>query len=302
MSLIALKVDVDTLRGTREGVPALVRLFQRYRAGASFLFSLGPDHTGRAIRRVLRPGFIGKVNRTSVTRHYGWKTLLYGTVLPGPDIVRRAADIMCSVRDSGFETAVHTFDHVRWQDFVARRDGAWTRREMDRALNRYRDVFGTAAPGHGAAGWQLNDHVLRYQDQIGLRWASDTRGTEPFVPWVDGRRLSCPQLPTTLPTLDELIGRDGWTEANVANAVLAATRAAPRDLQVYTLHAELEGLRLLPVMEQLLRSWQADGHELVSLGVVRQALDSASLPAYPVAMGTVPGRSGQLAVAAVAAG
>ena len=97
---IALKVDVDTLRGTREGVPALVHTLQRANAGATFLFSLGPDHTGRAIRRVFRPGFLSKVSRTSVLEHYGLRTLLYGTLLPGPDISRRAAAHMRAVRDA----------------------------------------------------------------------------------------------------------------------------------------------------------------------------------------------------------
>ena len=82
---LALKVDVDTYRGTREGVPRLIRLLEAKRAGATFLFSLGPDHTGWAVRRVFRRGFVGKVARTSVLEHYGLKTLLYGTLLPGPD-------------------------------------------------------------------------------------------------------------------------------------------------------------------------------------------------------------------------
>jgi hypothetical protein len=86
MRKLALKVDVDTWRGTRDGVPRLVELMQRHKAGGTFLFSLGPDHTGRAIRRVFRPGFMQKVSRTSVLEHYGLKTLLYGTLLPGPDI------------------------------------------------------------------------------------------------------------------------------------------------------------------------------------------------------------------------
>ncbi len=71
---LALKVDVDTLRGTREGVPRLVEVFKRHGVGATFLFSLRPDHTGRAIKRVFRPGFVGKVKRTSVVEHYGVKT------------------------------------------------------------------------------------------------------------------------------------------------------------------------------------------------------------------------------------
>ena len=63
---LAIKIDVDTFRGTREGVPRLVDLLKKHGAGATFLFSLGPDHTGRALRRVFRPGFFSKVARTSV--------------------------------------------------------------------------------------------------------------------------------------------------------------------------------------------------------------------------------------------
>ncbi len=94
MPRLALKIDVDTYRGTLVGVPHLVEILRRHQAGATFLFSLGPDHTGRAIKRVFRPGFFGKVSRTSVVGHYGFKTLMYGTLLPGPDIGRRCKDIL----------------------------------------------------------------------------------------------------------------------------------------------------------------------------------------------------------------
>ena len=137
MPLLALKIDVDTFRGTREGVPALLEVLRRRGAGATFLFSLGPDRTGRAIRRVLRPGFLSKVSRTSVLEHYGIRTLLYGTLLPGPDIGRRCAPLLREVADRGFETGIHCWDHVRWQDFVAHRDADWTRREMTAAVERY---------------------------------------------------------------------------------------------------------------------------------------------------------------------
>ena len=61
------------------------------------------------------------MSRTSVLEHYGLQTLLYGTLLPGPDIGRRCADEMRAVRDAGFEVGIHCWDHVRWQDGVARR-------------------------------------------------------------------------------------------------------------------------------------------------------------------------------------
>jgi undecaprenyl phosphate-alpha-L-ara4FN deformylase len=103
---IGLKVDVDTLRGTREGVPRLAALLKKHGLDATFYFSVGPDHTGRALRRVLRPGFFQKVARTSVVKHYGLKTLLYGVLLPGPDIGRAAGAEMRGVFDAGFEVGL----------------------------------------------------------------------------------------------------------------------------------------------------------------------------------------------------
>lgn len=293
---LALQVHVDTYRGTREGVPRLVDALQRYNAQATFFFSLGPDHTGRAIKRVFRPGFLGKVSRTSVVEHYGIKTLLYGTLLPSPDIGKKCADIMRGVRNAGFEVGIHCFDHIRWQDYVADKDAEWTRREMQRAVDRFTAIFGEAPHAHAAAGWQMNRHALRLMQHFGFDYCSDTRGTHPFIPTWQAEIVACPQLPTTLPTLDELINRDGITFDNVAQHLLQLTASAPATGHVYTLHAELEGAKWMPIFEQLMQGWQAQGYELVSMRQYLQGLDAVSLPRHEVLMREIEGRTGSLAV------
>jgi peptidoglycan/xylan/chitin deacetylase (PgdA/CDA1 family) len=293
---LALKIDVDTYRGTREGVPRLVELLKRHGAGATFLFSLGPDHTGRAIRRALRPGFAQKVKRTSVVEHYGVKTLLYGTLLPGPDIGRECVAELQAVRDAGFEVGVHTWDHVRWQDGVATADAAWTQREMQRAVDRFVEVFGAPPRVHGAAGWQMNRHAYRLTQTHGFDYASDTRGTHPFAPLYDAEPIACPQLPTTLPTLDELLGRDGLDADTVVADLLARTATPSPTGHVYTLHAELEGQKLLPTFEALLEGWRDQGWTLASLRQYFDALPSKDLPRCAVTTGEVDGRSGTLAM------
>ncbi len=295
MPQIALKVDVDTYRGTREGVPRLVDALRRHNAQATFFFSLGPDHTGRAIKRVFRRGFLGKVSRTSVVSHYGIKTLLYGTLLPGPDIGRKCADIMRAVRDGGYEVGIHCYDHIRWQDYVAGMDAEWTKREMERAVDRFVDIFGTAPRAHASAGWQMNRDALRLTQRLGFDYSSDTRGTHPFVPTYEAEIIACPQLPTTLPTLDELINRDGITQENVAQHLLQLTASPPATGHVFTLHAELEGGKLLPVFEDLLSGWKAQGYELVSMRQYFEAVRGV-LPRHEVVMGEIEGRSGLLAL------
>jgi peptidoglycan/xylan/chitin deacetylase (PgdA/CDA1 family) len=296
---IGLKVDVDTLRGTREGVPRLAALLKRLNADATFYFSVGPDHTGRAMRRVFRKGFAQKVARTSVLKHYGLKTLLYGVLLPGPDIGREAGAIMRGVHADGFEVGLHTYDHVRWQDYVAGATAPWTRTEFERGMNAFKAVFGFFPKSHAAAGWQINQHALELEREYGLSFASDTRGRSPFWPVIGGGRSSCPQLPTTLPTFDELLGRDGIEESTLAEAVFQRSKqhaAGSNRLQVFTLHAELEGMLLLDVFESLLKKWQAAGVRLTNMAKIHEAAMQTPLPDQTVAMGEVPGRSGLLAI------
>ena len=293
---LALKIDVDTYRGTREGVPRLVETLQRFNAQATFFFTLGPDHTGRAIKRVFRPGFIGKVSRTSVVEHYGIKTLLYGTLLPAPDIGRKCAGIMRMVSVAGFEVGIHCYDHILWQDYVANQDAEWTRRELQRAVDRFTDIFGVAPHAHAAAGWQMNRHALRLMQRSGFKYSSDTRGTHPFIPTVNAEIIACPQLPTTLPTLDELMNRDGITLKNIAQHILKLTEKPSATGHVFTLHAELEGGKWLPIFEQLLNGWKMQGYEMVSLQQYLQELDVAALPRHEVVMREVEGRIGKLAV------
>jgi len=131
---------------------------------------------------------------------------------------------------------------------------------------------------------------------LGFDYCSDTRGTRPFVPLYQAEVIACPQLPTTLPTLDELIGVDGITRDTVADHLLALSENPPASGHVFTAHAELEGRKLAPVFEQLLSGWRAMGYDLVSLHDYFEGLPDKNLPRHEVIEAEVPGRSGRLAM------
>jgi undecaprenyl phosphate-alpha-L-ara4FN deformylase len=142
----------------------------------------------------------------------------------------------------------------------------------------------------------MNPHALRLTQRLGFSYSSDCRGRHPFIPVWNAEIVNCPQLPTTLPTLDELIGVDGIDEHNVHERLLALTREAPANGHVFTLHAELEGMKLLPVFEKLLLGWQAQGYKLTTLRDLAASLDPYYLPRHEILWGGVPGRSGELLV------
>jgi peptidoglycan/xylan/chitin deacetylase (PgdA/CDA1 family) len=214
--------------------------------------------------------------------------------MPGPDIGRQGVAPMQQCQAEGHECGLHAWDHVYWQDNVRARDAAWTRAQMTRGYHRFCEVFGAPPAMHGAAGWQVNAHAFAQIDDWGMACASDGRGQAPYRLAINGRACSHVQIPTTLPTFDELIGLDGVGEESVYLPLLARTEGDTD--HVFTLHAELEGALLAPAFERLIDGWLAQGHRLVPVSALARTLDVARLPVKALAWGEVPGRSGELMI------
>jgi len=297
---LVLKVDVDTDRGTREGVPNLVADCREAGAPACFLFSLGPDQTGRAISRVFRPGFFQKVSRTSVVQIYGLRTLLNGTLLPAPQIGRRNAGVMRSVRDAGYEVGIHCHNHYRWQDYLERMSLAEVRAELVAARAEFLRIFGTEAQTAGAPGWQSNAKSREVYDEATLLYASDTRGGAPFFPRIGGQVFKTLEIPSTLPTFDELMGRPEYPDHKIVAHYLSLMRADPARTQVFTLHAEIEGMGRRGLFRELLGACSVEGVEFIRMDDYARELlaNRAAIPVRDQVMAAIDGRSGVVAVQA----
>ncbi|HUJ42839.1 MAG TPA: polysaccharide deacetylase family protein [Opitutaceae bacterium] len=295
---LALKVDVDTDRGTRLGVPNLVADCHAAGAPACFLFSLGPDQTGRAITRIFRPGFFQKVSRTSVVSLYGVRTLLNGTLLPAPHIGRRNADVMRAVRDAGFEVGIHCYNHYRWQDHVQKMSIEAVRAEFAAARAEFRRIFGAEAHAAGAAGWQSNARSRAVYDEAGLLYASDTRNGTPFFPRLDGRVFQTLEIPSTLPTFDELLGRPAYPDERIVPHYLSLLREDA--VNVLTIHAEIEGMVKRRLCRALLRACADRGVQFIRLDDYAHQLltDRARIPVRDQILAAIDGRSGVVAMPA----
>ncbi|MFL6650654.1 MAG: polysaccharide deacetylase family protein [Sulfurifustaceae bacterium] len=293
---LAIKIDVDTDRGTRVGVANLLRLFDELGVQATFLFSLGPDNTGRAIRRIFRRGFLEKVSRTSVVSVYGLRTLMNGVLLPGPHIGRRNEALLRATRDAGHEVGIHSYDHVRWQDGLARMSRDEVYAEFGRARAEFERIFGAPARTAGTAGWQANAFSLAAYDDAQLDYASDARGDAPFFPRVGAQVFRTLQMPTTLPTLDELLGRPEYAERTLVTRYLSWLRSDYPN--VLTAHAEIEGMAKLDWFRDFLRQAIAQSVRIVRLDRIaaRVLRVPASVPVCDLIDGSVDGRSGTLAL------
>lgn len=296
---IGLKIDVDTERGTRIGVKNLLQLFAKYHIHATFLFSLGPDNTGRALKRIFRPGFLKKVSRTSVVSTYGIKTLLNGVLWPGPHIAKKHASILRDVKNTGHEVGIHCHDHCKWQDYLFTWSEEATTAEFNRAVKEFETVFHCSPQAAGTPGWQANANSLQAYDDVNLLYGSDCRGPHPFYPKIGERIFKTLQIPSNLPTLDELLGRPEYPLEKITETLLQQCSARTED-EVFTLHAELEGMRYLEWFEQFIVAAQQRGFQFVPVETLaHKALENkAAIPVCELIQGEVEGRSGTLAKSA----
>jgi peptidoglycan/xylan/chitin deacetylase (PgdA/CDA1 family) len=294
--VIALKVDVDTYAGTRDGVPNLLSILARFGIKATFYFSMGPDNSGKAIRRIFtRKGFLKKMLRTGAPSIYGLRTMLYGTLLPAPMIAAAFPHILCKAANEGHEVGIHCWDHVKWHDFLPWLPKPVTAMELGRASALFEEIMGRRAVTTAAPGWTVSADSLEIQDAMQLAFCSDSRGATPFYPIWEGRRYTTLQIPTTWPTMDELLGERGITAETINDHYLTLLKPG---LNVHTIHAELEGGIMSPTFSDLLERLQQSGVHFATLGEVA-ATSATSAPAATIHMGELAGRAGKVALQGV---
>ncbi|MCD6394392.1 MAG: 4-deoxy-4-formamido-L-arabinose-phosphoundecaprenol deformylase [Planctomycetes bacterium] len=261
---VGLRIDVDTLRGTRLGVPNLCRLFAEHSVSASFFFSVGPDNMGRHLRRLLRPGFLWKMLRTRAAGLYGWDIIFKGTFGPDPVIGRKCSDIIRRTFEAGHEVGLHAWDHYRWQTHLEKMDYLDIYNSIEKGVETLTEILGRPPNCSAVAGWKCNNKVLKAKENFDFEYNSDCRGETIFRPVVSGSEIEQPQIPVTLPTYDEVVGRDRISNDNYNEYLLSLLD--PERLNVLAIHAEVEGITCMDMFEEFVKLVQSRGGQFVPLG------------------------------------
>ncbi len=289
--LIGLRIDVDTWRGTKRGVPGLMATLAKHGVKGTFYFSVGPDNMGRHLWRLLKPAFLWKMLRTNAAGLYGLDILFMGTAWPGPQIGKRLGHIIKACADAGHEIGFHAWDHHKAQAKIDKMSAEEMRAELRRGCELLQKITGQFPISSATPGWRTNETLLKVKAEFPFAFDSDCRGSGAFYPVVDGKPLDRLQLPVTLPTYDEILGRGGVNDSNYNDTQIASLR--PGKLNVLTVHAEAEGGKTAAMFDQYLTRVLAEGWRVVPMGEVARI--NAGAPEGAIAPLAFPGREGWLA-------
>ncbi|WP_205597727.1 4-deoxy-4-formamido-L-arabinose-phosphoundecaprenol deformylase [Paraferrimonas sp. SM1919] len=288
-TIVGLRIDVDTFRGTRDGVPRLLSTLEKFDIQASFFFSVGPDNMGRHVWRLLKPKFLIKMLRSNAASLYGLDILLCGTFWPGPDIGKRLADTIRNADNGKHEIGLHAWDHHAWQAKIEKWSDQQLRQHIKLGNDRLTEIIGRKPDCSAVAGWRCDPRTVDIKQEFGFNYNSDCRGDELFQPILEDGSLGTVQVPVNLPTFDEVVGTE--TTAEDFNEYIL-DKMVPGRFHCYTIHAEVEGGVMAQQFEQLLQMAKERNIKFVPLGQLVAA--QTELKQDRIVTGPLAGREGWL--------
>jgi len=291
---ISIKADVDTYRGLKEGVPALLDIMEKHSVKGTFFVSFGPDNSGKAVWNIFKKGFLKKMVRTKAAKLYGIRTMLYGTILPAPVISAKLPDIIKSIADARHEVGVHAWDHRLWQDHLDELTIDKIRSEFEKSFEAFRKVLGCEPKSTAAPAWFCNKISLGVQDSLNLDYCSDCRTGTPFYPRIGATVFKTLQVPTNQPCIEEIIGTAGVNDDNLLQTLISSLdKSVPNIVPV---HAEVEGGVYRKQFSEFLKKTLNAGYRYETLTEVAHKHRDA--PVKDLVYKNLPGRSGLVAMPA----
>ncbi len=285
MGLLGLKIDVDTYWGMKNGVPRLLKTLSDFRVKGTFFLSIGPDNSGRAIIQLIKnPLFLKKMLRTKATSLYGWKTALYGTLLPAPMIALSFPEIVHRIRDEGHEVQFHAWDHRRWQDELSKKPTKWIDEWFEKGIAGFEKLTGERPSAFGAPSWLIDDRVLNIIQKYNFEYLSCTRAGEPFI----HENINVLEIPSDLPCFEELDAENGIAviEKLIKNG---GTHVLP-------VHAEVEGGLFEEHFRSLLKKTIDAGITVTELQKIKTSIDIGKIQKRHFRLELLPGRHSPSAV------
>lgn len=236
-----LRVDLESDKGIRKGIPKLLDLLEKYGIKASFYLVMGGESN---IFEILK--YNQKMTSSAERSIKVWSLLdkLRIALLP-IDFVKANKKVLQRILDEGHELGVHGWKHREWTRGLDKID---VRDRINRSIVKYNRLFNKNPISFASPGFNINDKVLDILKESGIKFISDFEGNKPEL------YHGVKNIPITIcgdkrtPIIEWLVSQ-GKTDEEVLNNI--KSEAEKKELISFYIHDLFEARFKLDLLEKI---------------------------------------------------
>jgi peptidoglycan/xylan/chitin deacetylase (PgdA/CDA1 family) len=269
--MFSLRIDIDTFKGLKKGIPRILNILGDFNMKASFYCTLGWHGD---IMSTLRQ----KIRSMRVSTENSFSLLTYGTEFDKTtnflDETKRLffprrfgseLELLRRISREGHEVGPHGYVHKNWLNITADE----MHREFEAMVSEYCRIFGVLPRSWSAPFGVINDSAIRLTEAFGLNINSYLGGKEIFHPLIDGSVCHHVMVPVTIeitkrhiPPLHYFSRILGISDRSSVRrtARLIDTQICERGWASTFAHAEFEGFERPDLLRRLLKHVHSKGY------------------------------------------
>ena len=239
--VFALRIDIESDKGIKFGLPKILCLLKKYNLKASFYLTMGGESNLFELLKYRK-----KLKGERKIKVFSFLEKLRMIFFPG-DFVKNNHVILKRILDEGHELGIHGWKHRAWTRGLEKID---IKMELIKAINKYQKIFGRKPVSFSAPGFNTNREVIRFLERQGLKVISDLPGEKPFK--IKDTKII--NIPITLKgrnnsPLIESLAAEGYGDEEILKII--KKEIMKRNLSTLYGHCLFECIKKIKLMEDL---------------------------------------------------
>jgi len=164
-----LRVDLESDKGIRQGLPKLLNLLKKHDIKASFYIPMGGESNILEILQYSR-----SLKHARETKVKVWSLLDKIRMASFPrDFVKSNIKILRKIISEGHELGIHGWKHREWTRGLSKIN---IRNRIRKSKIKYIKLFGTEPISFAAPGFNTNENVLKILEENNIQYIGDFQG------------------------------------------------------------------------------------------------------------------------------
>ena len=239
--VVALRIDLESQKGIKEGVPKILNLLAKHDIKASFYLTMGGESN---LLDLL--GYRKKIPGKRKINVFSKKELIRMILFPR-DFAKENKSILKRILGEGHELGIHGWKHRTWTRGLEKIN---IEKQIDNSIKKYWLLFGKKPETFCSPAFRINKKVIQILNRKGIKIISDLEGEKSFkIP--DTNIINVPitiKGKNNTPIIEYLTG-EGFNDEEILEYLLKKMKE--KKLATIYVHGMFECIKKIDLLDNL---------------------------------------------------